>query len=190
MGEYITATMASRRFAISEKTIRNWIKMGKLPAQKIKIDGLDQWQIDTEDIEQVVNRKSTGMPPEEMIARFELIEQRLDAIEQRLDAMTRPRPQEQPPAEAVAPVRAALASLMKLTPAPDEPMRLNQFCDLHAINRNEAERLYGMGLIAGTREPGKGRRKGSIILSAKGMHDFWVQFKDHAEFRKCDTCPH
>jgi hypothetical protein len=114
----------------------------------------------------------------------------LDAIEQRLDALSKPQPQEPPPAEVVAPVRAALESLKKLTPALDNPTYLYQFCDLHAVNRNEAERLYGLGLIAGTREPGKGRRRGSIILNAQGMHDFWGQFHDHAGFRRCDTCPH
>lgn len=87
MGEYITATEAARRYHISEKTIRTWLKTGKLPAHKAKVDGLDQWQIDTVDIEHVIALKhsridTTGIVLVEMQRQIDELRDEIDAIKQ------------------------------------------------------------------------------------------------------------
>lgn len=85
MGEYITATEAARRYHISEKTIRTWLKTGKLPAHKAKVDGLDQWQIDTDDIEQLIAQKhsridTTGIVLVEMQRQIDELRAEIDAL--------------------------------------------------------------------------------------------------------------
>ncbi len=87
MGEYITATEASRRYHISEKTIRTWLKTGKLPAHKARVDGLDQWQINTEEIEQVIAQKhsridTTGIVLVEMQRQIDELRAEIDALKQ------------------------------------------------------------------------------------------------------------
>jgi len=65
---------------------------------------------------------------------------------------------------------------------------LSAFADLHAISRNEAERRWKSGFIAGKREtPGK---HSAIVIEPRGMRDFWVQFHQSPGFRSCDDCPH
>lgn len=97
---------------VSSKTIYRWIESGKLPAQKVGL----QYFIKRDMVEAVASGR--GVYIDNIVQRLETIEQRLDAIEKRLEAMTRPQPQEQPPAEVVAPVRAALASLKLNKPTP------------------------------------------------------------------------
>lgn len=70
----------------------------------------------------------------------------------------------------------------------DDLVSLQSFADLHAVNRNEAMRLWSAGLIAGSKQ-GNGRQQ-IIMLAAKGRHDFWVQFHETPGFRACDDCPH
>lgn len=127
MGELLTATEAARRYSISERTIRTWVKVGKLPAKKIKIDGLDSWQIDTDEIEKAIAQKkagklNSGMLPE-VIARMEALELRIAMLEEKIEALTRPNQQERPlpivepetahtpPKQQASPVAEALRSL-------------------------------------------------------------------------------
>jgi hypothetical protein len=73
-------------------------------------------------------------------------------------------------------------------PVPDDLVSLQEFADLHAVNRNEAARLCGQGAISAIRQ-GAGRHT-VIMLAAKGQRDFWVQFHETQGFRACDDCPH
>jgi hypothetical protein len=72
----------------------------------------------------------------------------------------------------------------------NERVPLAEFATLHAIPMREAERLYKMGMIAGSRAPGTARRLGSIEIETQGKRDFWVQCHDMPGFRACDECPH
>ena len=44
---YLTATEAARRLAVSDETIRRWVRLGKLPARKLGL----QYFILEEDVE-------------------------------------------------------------------------------------------------------------------------------------------
>jgi hypothetical protein len=72
--------------------------------------------------------------------------------------------------------------------ASSDVVSLQAFADLHAVNRNEAMRLWSTGLIAGSKQ-GTGRQQ-MIMLAAKGRRNFWVQFHETQGFRACDLCPH
>jgi hypothetical protein len=65
---------------------------------------------------------------------------------------------------------------------------LYAFADLHGINRHLARQRWSTGMIAGKKQ-GTGRQA-AIVLDARGMHDFYVQFKDSPGFHACDHCPH
>ncbi len=103
--------------------------------------------------------------------------------------------------EAPRPVITQPAPLEQKTPAPgeveadtpdtaphDDLVSLQSFADLHAVNRNEATRLWSSGQIAGNKQ-GSGRQR-TIMLAVKGRRDFWVQFHETQGFRACDDCPH
>jgi hypothetical protein len=65
---------------------------------------------------------------------------------------------------------------------------LYAFADLHGISCKEARRRWQRGMITGTkRGPG---RQAAIVLNARGMHDFYVQFHETPGWRSCDQCPH
>jgi hypothetical protein len=65
---------------------------------------------------------------------------------------------------------------------------LQAFADLHAVSRNETERLWKTGFIAGQRQ-GTGSRA-SVMINTKGQRDFWAQLHETPGFRACDLCPH
>lgn len=110
-----------------------------------------------------------------------IVEQALEEYRTKL-AQPSPAPVEQKRAEVEA------------LPVPGDLVSLQEFAVLHAVNRNEAERLWKTGMIAGTRQtPGATRYHGKawpVMLGAKGRRDFWVQFHETPGFRACDDCPH
>ncbi len=71
---------------------------------------------------------------------------------------------------------------------PEDLILLYAFADLQGISRNEARRRWQTGMIAGKKE-GTGRQA-TIVLDARGMRDFYVQFHDMPGFKACDSCPH
>lgn len=174
--EYINIMEASRRLGISDKTIRRAIHVGKLAARyphpnrcEIAISDLEAWR----------------QPPVEQDAtdgRLANLESRLQQLEMQVQQLLQ--------AQRVPPVthnRRAVAEVEAPT-LPGDLISLQAFADLHAVNRNEAERLWKTGFITGQRQ-GTGKR-GPVMISAKGQHDFWVQFHEVAGFRVCDNCPH
>ncbi len=71
---------------------------------------------------------------------------------------------------------------------PEDLILLYAFADLHGISRNEARQCWQTGIIAGKKQgPG---RQAAIVLDARGMRDFYVQFHDTHGFKACDSCPH
>jgi Helix-turn-helix domain len=83
--KYLTATEASRRYEIGERTIRQWITTGRLPAQTGTRDGHKIWKIQASDIERIIAEKhttgiGTGSVPVEL--------QRLAAMEHKLETLS------------------------------------------------------------------------------------------------------
>lgn len=130
MGEYITATEASRRYAISEKTIRTWLKTGKLPAHKTKVDGLDQWQINTEDIEQVIALKysridTTGIVLVEMQREIDELKAEIDALKQSRE----PHAAQPPPTAHAEPARSSVAHSGAIVGQPPNTLTLQELSE-------------------------------------------------------------
>jgi hypothetical protein len=95
MAEYISAMEASRRYHLSDKTIRKWIKSGKLPAQEQFIEGLRQYAISTDDIELLLIRRTTqrdGIYPADtgmsLLEHLQEMEARLADVEEKLNSLT------------------------------------------------------------------------------------------------------
>lgn len=93
------------------------------------------------------------------------------------------------PTPAVQEIRKPVEMEAQSPSAPSDLVSLQSFADLHAVNRNEAMRLWNSGQIAGSKQQGTGRQQ-LIMLAAKGRRDFWVQFHETPGFRACDDCPH
>ena len=55
--EHITLTEASRRYHISERTLRKWIRHQDLPAQEVMIERRKYWQIEVDELERVIEAK-------------------------------------------------------------------------------------------------------------------------------------
>ena len=174
--EYINIMEAARRCGLSDKTIRRAIASHKLPAERLKSNVV---RIAVSDL-QAWRELSTDARDR----RIADLETRMQSLEQQVQQLT----------ELVGQLSRQEIFQPDMPGQPLKPlaevMHLNQFADMHGMSRNEAERQWSMGLIAGQREPGKGRRKGQIIIEAAGMREFWGQFHNHPGFIKCDYCPH
>lgn len=124
------------------------------------------------------------------ITLYEVMEAALEAyleIQKSEQAQAEPAPHVEQPAPAPAPTPAQPRFVLSGQPVPDDltDILLWKVADLHGIARNEAERLWKMGMIAGARVVGKG-----VLLYPKGLRDFWIQCHDLPGFRACDDCPH
>lgn len=174
--EYVTVVEGARRLGISEKTIRRAIHAGKLPARyphpnrcEIAVNDLEAW-------------RSPPTEPDATARHLADLETRLHQVEmqvQQLQQAQRVPPVAHDPrmfAEVEAP--ALLGDLVSL----------QDFADLHAVNRNEAAQCWSKGFIAGQRQ-GTGKRA-PVMIGTKGRRDFWAQFHETPGFRACDNCPH
>ena len=174
--EYVTVVEGARRLGISEKTIRRAIHAGKLAARyphknrcEIAVSDLEAW-------------RHPLTEPDAAGHRLAELETRLHQVELQVQQLLQ--------AQHVPPVTRYPRTLDEVE-APTLPgglISLQEFADLHAVNRNEAERLWKTGFIAGQRQ-GTGKYA-PVMISAKGQHDFWVQFHEIQGFRACDDCPH
>jgi len=109
-----------------------------------------------------------------------------EAIEQYLERQKGGQPIAPAPVVEPAPVKQPRWALAhQPVPGEDDLIVLWKFADQHAVARNEAEKLWKMGMIAGVRKVGKG-----VLLYPNGLHDFWVQFHNTPGFLACDDCPH
>src|SRR5690348_2617485 len=93
MPEYLSVVEASRRYLISEKTLRNWIKANILPADKVRLAGRLQYAINPAILEATMDdRNMTAIPVRsgikdsdtDSIAHIKALEQRLEALERRV----------------------------------------------------------------------------------------------------------
>lgn len=174
--EYVTVVEGARRLGISEKTIRRAIHAGKLPARypqpnrcEIAVSDLEAWRHPPAEQDMTDGRLA------ELDSRLHQVELQVQQLlqEQRVPPVTHNR-------RAVAEVEAPTL--------PGDLISLQAFADLHAVNRNEAERLWKTGFITGQRQ-GTGKRT-PIMIGTKGQRDFWAQFHETPGFRACDGCPH
>ena len=90
--EKITVTEASRRYTLAEKTVRNWIHNGWLPAKKVLISGHPAYEIDPFLLEHVMRARNIPLTHEKTRREEECawktgIEERLLALENHLSAL-------------------------------------------------------------------------------------------------------
>jgi len=174
--EYVTVVEGARRLGISEKTIRRAIHAGKLPARyphknrcEIAVSDLEAWRLPPTE-------------PDATARHLAELETRLHQVELQVQQLQQ--------AQRVSPVTHHPRTFAKVeAPAlPGDLVSLQEFADLHAVNRNEAAQCWSRGFIAGQRQ-GTGKRA-PIMIGTKGQRDFWAQFHETPGFRACDNCPH
>lgn len=170
--DYVNIMEAAQRCGLADKTIRRAIAAHKLPAERLKsnkvriaVSDLEAWH---------------ELATDERDKRIAELERRVEALEQQIKHLIQLPRQESGQQQETQP----------MPQLPDGRVYLFQFADQHKMPRNEAERLYKMGLIAGRREQGKGKSKGRVIINDDGKWEFWVQFHEHPGFWTCDGCPH
>lgn len=174
--EYVTVVEGARRLGISEKTIRRAIHAGKLPARyphknrcEIAVSDLEAW-------------RHPQTEPDTTGYRLAELETRLRQVELQVQQLLQ--------AQRVPPATHHLRAFAEAEAPtlPEDLISLQEFADLHAVNRNEAAQCWSRGFIAGQRQ-GTGKRA-PIMIGTKGQRDFWAQFHETPGFRGCDSCPH
>lgn len=189
MSEFISIMEAARRAGVSDKTIRRAIHAGKLAARypkrnlaEIAVSDLAAWRALAEDVQE---------------QRLVSMEQRLQDLERQVEQLTAQVSEQARVIERLtisSPVRAS-SPRQPVAPAesgilPIGLVLLQDFSDVHSVSRNEAERRYKTGMIAGQKRPWAGYKREVIALGPRGRRDFWVQFHETQGFQACDDCPH
>jgi hypothetical protein len=215
--EYVSITEAARRVGKSDKQVRHWVQSGKLTARylprhraEIAVKDLEPFLPEplpgqVNDLNERVFKRRLA-PLEERLAEVSQentrLKQRLADVEQsrgdlfdQVMRLTERTHNLQMRLDSLEEQFRAWKSSPVPEPAPEEQgesvppdVLLTDFADLHAINRNESERRWKAGFIAGKKI--QTQRRQTIVLEAKGQHDFWVQFHKKPGFRTCDHCPH
>jgi excisionase family DNA binding protein len=190
----VTAIEAAHLTGHSERTIRRWIKAGKLPACQlapnryaIKVSDLHTGESVEQPsplallqahIEELETRQAIQL--DTLTQRINTLEGELTALKGELAAL-----QQHAPASRKAPKSAP-------EPLPAHYIYWRKFANQHGIAQNDLAAKIQQGFVHQV----KGKwtlENGAPITEAldeRGQHDAWVQYHSSASFRACDTCPH
>lgn len=188
--EFVSIMEAARRCGISDKTIRRAVHAGKLPANRrksnyveIAVSDLAAWRELSADVQE--QRLAT------MEAQIEDLQRQVEHLSVQVEEQARVIAQLSAPSPVVA-SKAPAQKAVELAPStpPEGLILLREMADVHGVSRNEAERRYKTGMIAGVKRPWPGYKREVIALGPKGRRDFWAQFHQIQGFQACDDCPH
>lgn len=203
MPEYLSVVEASRRYLISEKTLRNWIKANILPADKVRLAGRLQYAINPAMLEATMNdRNMTAIPVHSGITdsttHIKALEQRLEALERRvseLEASLRTPKPEIPtlPLQPISkPLRTHHANPDKANnPIPAGCVSFVHF--LHGIPESSARRWkqeQSSDVAQDGIWHGDSGHQVKIILTPEGQYVYCQWAKDRKGFSPCADCPH
>lgn len=93
MPEYISAVEASKRYPVSERTIRKWLEKGVLTRRVERVRGIPTYAIDTDELELVLSRRNIPEHPVEpypIDERLLALELRVASLERAIIALERP----------------------------------------------------------------------------------------------------
>lgn len=164
MTNWLSVAEAARRYRVSDKGIRNWIKAGLLTPEKRRINGKLQYAIDPAALEAVMSERNMIAVPirtkdEQAIERIARLEQRLEAVERRLSNLEQERYTE---------VEYSIPEPLEGTMEP------RAFAVLHNLNINQIQSVIGE----------------AEHINKAGMHRVWEKYHEVTRFHKCDLCPH
>ncbi|MBO0794405.1 MAG: hypothetical protein J2P36_26115 [Ktedonobacteraceae bacterium] len=191
--ERISAIEAQRRFNVSEKTIRNWIKSGRLSTKDIIISGRRQHGILPSDIQLLLEergmRRKTPEPSGNQEHRIAQLEERVEKLEIALKSIVRPvgppidfkiSTSPSPPQQK----RPITVSGSKST-IPEGHAIFAEFFDLHGISESTARRGMKNKLFKvehGVWYNAQGKRV-EQLLDQQGQQEF------HLAYKIPDPCP-
>lgn len=191
MEETVTMVEAAKLANVAERTIRRAVKAGRLQADlsnpkkaRIRRADLDAW-------------RAIPATQDENATRIEQLENEVHSLAAEV-ANLRNQVYILLQAQRVTPTTKAITPRLQQqeqvrrrtieTSLDAGEIWLADFADLHLVSRNEAQRLWSTGNIAG-RKVGTGRKM-RIAIGTKGQREAWAQFKILENFAKCDQCPH
>lgn len=185
----VNAATAARLAGVSERTMREWLKAGKIAGEKIQRPGHPaEWQIDTE------QDLLAGQPPQEheLAARVLQLEQAFARLTRLVEALTGTRTPLPAPAPAVGLLSASGGHSDAPPGVPAGARRMKEITDLHQISHATAKRSIQQGIVAAFTRPQPGR---------PGYLEYWLLPSQIAPalriwqdrgiaFTPCPDCPH
>lgn len=215
MPEHISITNAARRFNISDKTLRNWVRWGWIEASRVIIDGRAHQLLSVEKLQALIKERGlqehTGKP-ENSGMTIDIVEikeelQRLagaifdlenrmhsliESLNARLSGLERARDAPSaPPRQIIAPrAQTSLASSQtQKSTLPDGWVGLEEF--RHHIPETTARRwVKENGGMLGDWRAANGK-KVVIALTPELQRAYYLHFSQKIEqFERCTNCPH
>lgn len=207
MTEYLSLPEAAHRYNLSEKTLHNWINKRWLQADKMLVNGRNQYLIDTSKLETVIDernmlapiraRSSTSQNDTDAIARIEALEKRVAKLERLLEYKVQSPPIAETPVPSLPlpepkTKRQHYANPDKESnPLPDGCVSFFQF--QHGISDGTAgrwKREQTSDLVQIGSWHGPSGHQVKVILTPDGQRAYYLWAKDRPGFVGCDDCPH
>lgn len=171
MPERLSVTDAARRYLISEKSIRNWLKDGLLFAEKRRVNGKMQYAIDPKELEKVMQERNMVAIPmpqtDDRIAKLErhlyAAENAIAALRQRVEAL-----------EAKQRDTSHLAPSLPVVEVSEGTVEVDEFKRLHNLHITQVRNVVGS----------------ATHLTKVDMHAIWQEHHTKTRFRECGDCPH
>lgn len=170
MTEWLSVAEAARRYRVSDKGIRNWIKAGLLTPEKRRLNGKLQYAIDPAALEKVMSERNMIAVPirtkdEQAMEHIAHLEKRLADVERRLSLLE---------AQRYAEVEYSIPNVPAPLVQPEDTMEIRAFAVLHNLHINQVRTVVG----------------NVEHINQVGMHEVWKAYQGVKRFHKCDLCPH
>lgn len=211
MPEHISITEAARRFGISDRTLRNWVRWGWIEADRVIIEGRAHQLLSADKLQALIKERGlqehTGKPEysgmtndiaefknelQRLAGAISNLENTMESLNARLSVLEQARDAPSaPPRQIIAPrVQTPLASSQEQkSTLPDGWAGLEEF--RHSIPETSARRwVKSNGGIAGDWRAANGK-KVAIALPPEIQHAYYLHFSQKIEqFEPCENCPH
>jgi hypothetical protein len=199
----ISATEAARRLKKTDKTIRQWVKDGKLYAVHISSRQLG---IDERDIIKLASNMGIeiDVPPAGQAEQIAQLQREIASLRADVTRLASIRPDngiaapDQEPIAVDVKVQAGPASIIVAPPIalPDTSVDVHTFASIHGINRSTVKHHYAAGIdgdvlqvtaVPVHNRPGQYSR---FLTSEqqKSALDYWQRHK--VRYQSCKDCPH
>jgi excisionase family DNA binding protein len=196
----LTIQEAARRLNISEKTLRRWVHIKKIPA---RLDEGRYWFAER-DINAYLQAHQPHIGEESI---YEVVYARLDSIDTRLDEIqkaverltahlsTKETPKilkpPQPQYSAKATVQEEQEEKPITSTLPDGLVIATAFAKQHGVPENTANKAIESGRLPVIRGQWKvGRASPTKAWDAEGRSKFYQEYHNSPNFIRCPDCPH
>lgn len=191
--ETITIAEAMALLGKSEKSVRNYIKRGRLNAE-LEPDG--KYHIPKHEVLKLARHPAQIQADqlEKLTRKVEEVETRLSELEKMLEAFTS-QPAVQTPTSTPQPRRKRperQPAEVATTAAGNVPEGYAVFPHfLHGVPDSTAKGAYKRGEFTITEGSWKyGNHNITKLLSPGQQHEYWQAMHNHPQFKACPDCPH